>query len=184
MTAPGRPSARLRPVPERSADFAHLTLSALRIYRKALAAEEDRVSYWRRIIQARLDLVRAGEQRGGLRLDSVRDILSDPRVGTGRTAIMAILPHEDMPPLPNLVGLWQADPLPGDSPEAVAHNTRMEHELADAEVALSAYRSALHQRIDAATGELIARYREDPTLCLSALPTLPTDGDLLAAANG
>lgn len=184
MTAPGRPSARLRPVPERSPDFAHLTLSALRVYRKALAAEEDRVSYWRRIIQARLDLVRAGEQRGGLRLESVRDVLSDERVGTGRTALLAILPHEDMPPLPNLVDLWQADPLPGDSPEALEHNARMEQELAEAETALSSYRGALHQRIDAATGELIARYREDPTLCLSALPTQPADGDLPAVANG
>lgn len=184
MTAPARTSARLRPVPERSADFAHLTLSSLRIYRKALAAEEDRVSYWRRIIQARLDLVRAGEQRGGLSLDSVRDVLSDQRVGTGRTALMAILPHEDMPPLPNLVELWQADPMPGECPEALEHNARMEQELAEAEISLSAYRTALHQRIDAATGELIARYREDPTLCLTALPALPADGDLPAAANG
>lgn len=178
-----RPPARLRAVPERSADFAHLSLSALRTYRKALATEEDRVSYWRRIIQARLDLVRAGEQRGGLSLDRVREVLADERVGTGRNALLAILPHQDMPPIPNLVDLWQSDPLPGDTPEEADHNTRLEQGLAEAEVALSAYRTALHHRIDAATDELIARYREDPTLCLSALPTEP-EHPLLPAVNG
>lgn len=182
MSATGRPPARLRAVPERSEDFAHLSLSALRTYRRALATEEDRASYWRRIIQARLDLVRAGEQRGGLSLHHVREVLADERVGTGRLALLAILPHQDIPPIPNLVDLWQTDPLPGDTPAEVEHNARLVQALAEAEVALSAYRSALHQRIDAATDELIARYREEPTLCLSALPQAPAD--LRCAANG
>ena len=39
---------------------------------------------------------------------------------------------------------------------------------------LSAYRTALHKRLAGATGELIARYREQPTLCLTALPTTQT----------
>ena len=47
------------------------------------------------------------------------------------------------------------------------------NELADAEKQLSEYRSVLHQRLSAATGELIARYRDEPTLCLSALPMPP-----------
>ena len=42
--------------------------------------------------------------------------------------------------------------------------------LADAEHQLSAYRRGLHERLDAATGELIARYREEPALALRALP--------------
>src|SRR4051812_45469887 len=49
-----------RPRRERSDDFVHLSLGRLRSYRQALAEEENRVSYWRRIVQARLDLVRAG----------------------------------------------------------------------------------------------------------------------------
>ena len=172
MTAPVREPARRRPTPETSEDFAHLSLPALRSYRQTLAAEEDRVSYWRRIIQARLDLVRAGEGRQGLTLERVREVLSEQRLGRGRQALLAILPHEDMPPIPNLLRLWQSDPWPGDSPEAREHNARLEADLHETEVALSAYRSALHRRIDAATGELIARYRENPQLCLSALPTL------------
>ena len=61
--APAVPRSRKggpRPVPERKAHFAHLTLDALRGYRAALGEEEGRVSYWRRILQARLDLLRAG----------------------------------------------------------------------------------------------------------------------------
>jgi hypothetical protein len=49
----------------------------------------------------------------------------------------------------------------------------LEHDLRVAEAQLSAYRNALHRRIGEATGELIARYREQPTLCLSALPLEP-----------
>jgi hypothetical protein len=51
------------------------------------------------------------------------------------------------------------------------HNRKLAHDLSKAEAQLSAYRTALHKRLAAATGELIARYREQPTLCLSALPT-------------
>ncbi|HMC68705.1 MAG TPA: hypothetical protein VKJ07_06080, partial [Mycobacteriales bacterium] len=56
---PTTDAGRFRAVPERSPDFAHLSLDGLRKYRLALSDEESRVSYWRRIIQARLDLVRA-----------------------------------------------------------------------------------------------------------------------------
>ena len=42
--------------------------------------------------------------------------------------------------------------------------------LAAAEAELSAYRRSLHERLDDATSELIARYREEPALSLCALP--------------
>ena len=58
---PTTDAGRFRAVPERSPDFAHLSLDGLRAYRRVLSAEEGRVSYWRRIIQARLDIVRAAE---------------------------------------------------------------------------------------------------------------------------
>jgi len=35
----------------------HLALQELRTHRPALSAEEDRVSYWRSIVQARLDVL-------------------------------------------------------------------------------------------------------------------------------
>ncbi len=40
----------------------------------------------------------------------------------------------------------------------------------DATTASTAYRSALHVRLDLATRELIARYHDNPSACLVALP--------------
>ncbi|MCW2543525.1 MAG: hypothetical protein JWM40_1077 [Frankiales bacterium] len=163
--APARKTSA-RPPAERSEQHAHLTLDALRAYRKALTAEESNVSYWRRIIQARLDLVLAGSL---VTSDNLRPVLTDERIGAGRQALIEILPVDDIPPLPDLASLWDRYVDPDDA----AGIGVLANELADAEKQLSEYRSVLHQRLSAATGELIARYRDEPTLCLSALPMQP-----------
>jgi len=150
-------------VPERTEEHAHLSLDELRSYRKKLADEESRVSYWRRILQARLDLVRAGADTDS---DMLRPVLTDQRVGAGRQALVEIMPVDDIPPLPDLAGLW--DRIVDLSDESA--RAALEADLAAAEQQLSEYRSVLHHRIGAATSELIARYRDEPTLCLSALP--------------
>jgi hypothetical protein len=152
--------------PTRNQEFAHLPLVGLRQYRKALTQEESRVSYWRRIIQARLDLVRAVGSNAGPDLAALRPVLGAARVGAARQALLDVLPYDDIPPLPNLETLWATDPRDGD----VAHNDRLAEQLAAAEAQLSEYRTALHRRLESATGELIARYHEEPSLCLSALP--------------
>ncbi|HVE62917.1 MAG TPA: hypothetical protein VNB94_03850 [Mycobacteriales bacterium] len=157
----GEPKA----VPERSADFNHLRLDGVRHYRQTLSQEESRVSYWRRILQARLDTLRAERMTGDL--DHLRPMLTDSRVAGGRTALIEIMPFDDIPPLPNLEQLWDRTVEPGDE----AGRAALVSELTEAEAQLSAYRSALHQRISAATTELIARYREEPALCLGVLPT-------------
>ena len=157
--------AGARPVPERSAEFAGLTLEALREYRKTLTTEEAKVSYWRRIIQARLDTVRAGAL-GGADGAYLRPVLTDSRVAGSRNALLEVLPVDDIPPLPSLAELWDRPVDEADTEAMVA----LEADLDVAEQQLSAYRRALHQRIGAATGELIARYRDTPTLCLSVLP--------------
>lgn len=165
-----RPTAdagRFRTVPERSPDFAHLSLEGLRAYRTALSAEETRVSYWRRIIQARLDLVRVAEVGTVATADNLRNVFAEARVDSGRRALLTVLAVDDIPPLPDLVEVWAREPVIG----ADEHNKVLAHDLSKAEAQLSAYRTALHKRLAAATGELIARYREQPTLCLSALPT-------------
>src|SRR5947208_16164465 len=80
-----RPTAdagRFRAVPERSPDFAHLSLDGLRRYRHALSDEEGRVSYWRRIIQARLDLVRAAEGGTVATVDNLRTVSAAARVAS------------------------------------------------------------------------------------------------------
>jgi hypothetical protein len=157
---------RVNGVPERSQEFAHLPLMALRQYRKALTQEENRVSYWRRILQARLDVVRAMDPRRGPDVEALRPVLGAARVGAARQAQLEIVPVDDIPPLPHLETLWDRDPRPGDD----AHNAALVADLEKAEAQLSAYRAALHRRLSSATDELIARYREEPSLCLSALP--------------
>jgi hypothetical protein len=157
-----------RPRPERSQAFGHLDLAALRTYRAALTAEEDNVSYWRRILQARLDVVRAGSGRATTPF-ALRPVLTTERVGAGRRALVQIVPADDIPPLPNLAELWDRRTSPDDTEGTDALLTDLEQ----AEQQLSAYRSALHGRIAEATGELIARYREQPSLCLAALPVAP-----------
>ena len=156
-----------RPTPERSDDFVHLSLNRLRSYRQTLSEEENRVSYWRRIVQARLDLVRAGVTGDPAHAENLRQVLAQASAKTDRKALVTVVPVEDIPPLPDLAGLWERDPRPGDD----AYNEALIHDLALAERQLSAYRGALHARISAATTELIARYRDQPGLCLTALPT-------------
>ena len=165
-TAPPPRKPAARPTPERTEEHAHLTLDALREYRKALSAEESRVSYWRRIIQARLDLVLAGTDADS---DNLRPVLTDERVGAGRRALVEVTPVDDIPPLPDLAELW--DRIVDMSDQAAVDE--LAEDLGAAERQLSEYRSVLHRRIGAATSELIARYRDEPTLCLSALPLEP-----------
>ena len=168
---PRRPKAAPRPMPVRSENFDHLTLERLRSYRNELTAEESRVSYWRRILQARLDVLREG------RISSVdpkqlTPVLTDARVSAGRTALIQVMPVDHTPPLPDLASLW-ARQVDHDSPDSAEHRQSLDSDLVAAETQLSEYRNSLHLKLGAATGELIARYREDPLLCLTALPMRP-----------
>jgi len=168
VAAPAAPRRKgeARPVPARDTAYDHLSIDALRIYRKALSDEESQVSYWRRILQARLDVVRAGSTACELETSRLSPVLAQARVGAGRQVLVDLLPVSDIPPLPHLAELWERRVPPGDAPGQAA----LEQDLRAAEVELSTYRSALHRSISDATGELIARYREQPGLCLSALP--------------
>jgi hypothetical protein len=154
-----------RRTPERKPGFDHLSIGDLRAYRSTLAEEENRVSYWRRIIQARLDVVRAGET-GAVKVDNLRTVLAEARLNSGRRVLITVVPHEEIPPLPDLARLWEREPQAGEN----EHNEGLVRDLSGAETQLSAYRNALHRRITDSTEELIARYREDPSLCLLALP--------------
>lgn len=163
----GRRNGR-RPTPARSHEFAHLSLDGLRDYRRTLTAEEDQVSYWRRIIQARLDVLRAGTLRA-CDGEHLRPVLTTDRIASSRTALVTVVPADEIPPLPNLAELWERRADADDERGRAA----LDHDLAFAERQLSEYRAALHRRIADATNELIARYREQPALCLTALPLRP-----------
>jgi anti-sigma-K factor RsiG len=158
----GRRPQRVRPEPKHAPELAHLGLEALRDYRQELVAEETRVSYWRRILQARLDQVIGFDDHQALR--RLRGVLNDHGQSSRRLALLPVVRTEDAAPLPDLAVLWETTPGgEGDQSSMVAR-------LSDAEHELSSYRHSLHERLDAATGELIARYRDEPALALQALP--------------
>jgi hypothetical protein len=150
-----------------SPHLASLSLAGLRAYRKQLSAEEDKVSYWRRLVHARLDVLEAEAQSGGmLSMRQLVRVLGDTGAGRTRSALVAIRPAEPLPDLPVLAEMWITEIDPQDD-DAIAEAM---DRLRVAEAQLSDYRRALHQRIDEATGDLINRYREDPKQALSAMP--------------
>jgi hypothetical protein len=151
-----------RPLPERVPDLAHLSLAELRGLRAELSAEENRVSYWRRLVQARADVLR---QSRDVSVDRLREVLSGQQVVPGRTAYVTASGADLLPPLPGLEAVWAAVD-PGDE----AARGALVDTLAEMDGRLSAYRRTLHERIDAATKDLVARYAADPRLCLVALP--------------
>ena len=165
------PTTRRRETPQRSAAFADLTLDEVRTYRRGLMDEESRVSYWRRLVQARRQLLQSVAETGSDgntagRLEALSGALTETRPASGRLAYLSVEVPEGTPPLPDLERLWAADPAPTD-PDAAA---TLVDELAAAEDSLSAYRDSVHQRLDETTAELVARYAEDPTTCFAALP--------------
>lgn len=164
-----RRKGEARPLPVRNDSYDHLSLDELRDYRRALSDEENKVSYWRRILQARLDLLVTGNATKDFDPERLRPVLTTERVGTGRQALVQVLPVDDIPPLPSLAELWERRVTADDEVGKQA----FVDELRAAEEQLSSYRTALHRRIAEATGELIARYREQPGLCLTALPLPP-----------
>jgi hypothetical protein len=166
--AQARRAERLRvrasaPAPQRVPRFEHLSLQALRELRQVVTDEEQRAAYWRRIIQARLAVVRARRPPPPPVAD-LRGVLIDARGSPARMAALAwsadVLVH-----LPDLAEVWSRAV---DYSDDVA-TTVLESELSDAEDRLTAYRLELHGRIDALTAEVIVRYREAPNLALDLL---------------
>ena len=155
---------------QRAPELAPLALEDLRTYRQELITEESRVSYWRRILQARLDLALGDESS----LGRLRGVLTEHQKSSRRLALQMFDDPNGTPPLPDLAVLWEIQAgTAGEDDALLARLAAAEHEL-------SAYRSSLHARLDAATGELISRYRDEPSLALRALP-LPR-GDELGVA--
>ena len=161
-----RPAAGRRPA-QRVPHLEHLELSALRVYRQDLLTEESRVSYWRRILQARLDTtVGRGDERTPA--PKLKSVLSQHQESSRRLAVHTVHDAMGVPPLPDLTVLWESGAAGNVADDDMVVR------LAAAEIELSAYRRALHERLDDATSELIARYREQPALALCALPLPPT----------
>ena len=106
-------------------------LDDLRTLRESLREEEQRVSYWRQLVQGRLDLVRTALEGG----------------------------HPSADDLASLAAARSRDGARRRSPAATSLALGG---LVEAEVKLSAYRRALHERIDACTAQLVDHYQRDP----------------------
>ncbi|HEX4976433.1 MAG TPA: hypothetical protein VFV40_01080 [Nocardioides sp.] len=153
------------PEPDRGRAWADLTLDELRAYRRRLSHEEERVSYWRRLLHARIDVLEAqAHQERALTIEELVRVLGDTGSGRGRTALVSVQAADPLPDLPVLEEIWVTDVDPNDK-DAVAEAVARLH---NAERQLTEYRRALHERLDTATEELIGRYREHPASALVA----------------
>jgi hypothetical protein len=163
------PTARRRTITnaEASPHLADLDIPQLREYRHRLTEEEEKVSYWRRLTHARIDLLEAESRtEGTLSMDDLVRVLGDTGAGRTRKVLLSVRASDALPDLPGLDDMWATEVDPHDA-DQVADAVRR---LRDAEVQLTDYRRALHERIDEATAELIIRYRDNPSGALIALP--------------
>ncbi len=118
-------------------------------------------------MHARLDLLEAeAASDHPLTLTDLVRVLGDTGTGQTRQALVSVRAAEPLPELPELTEMWATDVDPHDA----AHVADAVERLRGAERQLTAYRRALHQRIDEATAELIARYRENPVAALAVIP--------------
>ncbi|MGV1004841.1 MAG: hypothetical protein ACOYEV_08765 [Candidatus Nanopelagicales bacterium] len=159
--------AKPRPqAPEVDPAYAMFSLEELRALRRELGDEESRVSYWRRIIQARIDLVASGNRNDDI-VARLTAVLAESDVIYRRLANLAVHPAQYIAPLPDLPRLWTAE-VDLEDDEAV---TGYLAELRAAEAELSGVRREILDRLNEATDQLIARYHQDPILALNALPS-------------
>jgi hypothetical protein len=149
-----------------------MALADLRTYRESLRSEEDNVSYWRRVLHGRIDLLsKFAEQGAGnhpawtVGTDELASALKDTATGHSRLALLRIESPEDLPELPGLDELWARDADLSDS-AAVADLLTA---LTEAAARVTEYRGQIFKRIDAATGELVSRYQDDPDACLDLI---------------
>lgn len=146
-------------------DLTSMPLSDLRAERDSLRAEEDAVSFVRRLAQGRVDLVaavRAHRDSGGS--SSVAEIIRSgvgpaPTTGSSRpprdTEVAADHPLVDE--FDRLCDSLGFDDMADLDDAALA---RLADGLASFEARLSTRRRELFDRIDALTGELVRRYRD------------------------
>jgi len=140
-------------------------LAGLRALRKSLREEERQVSYWRRLVQGRLDLTEAalaGDQPSVEKLTATASgQRQDPRRGgaprRSPSFVKFVSGIQDRR-LASLAAAWDT-PIPWDDKERLRE---VEATLAEIEGELSKRRRGLHERIDACTTELVDRYRRDP----------------------
>ncbi|HQR80109.1 MAG TPA: hypothetical protein PLT68_07810 [Actinomycetota bacterium] len=140
-----------------------LALDDLRILRHHLTDEEGRVSYWRRLFQARLDMIRRGDD---VDTEDVRLILQDASDAPRRWQALGLHPADIDTYMPEARALWSRVVDLNDEQQRRTYADMLESMVSS----LTRNRQALHDQIDTVTQELITRYRTNPALALTALP--------------
>lgn len=140
-----------------------LSLDDLRQLRQQLTDEESRVSYWRRLFQARLDMINHDDE---VDTYDVQQVLRDASNAPRRWQALGLHPADIDTAMPEAQELWGRVVDLNDVEQRDAY-TRL---LTQMEGSLSRNRKALHAQIDLVTEELIQRYKANPALALTALP--------------
>jgi len=145
-------------------ELAQLPLQDLRARRAALQADDDAVSYVRRLVQARIDLVEAEvERRAGTHREITRElpvILGSHLTGGPARPPRPAEDASDHPlalELEALSARLGVDDLPALDDDQLA---ALRDALREFEQLRSAERRALFARIDELSAELVRRYRE------------------------
>lgn len=137
-----------------TADLEALSLGELRRRRDAVRAEEEQLSYRRRLLHAQIDLVGALSSLGeGQDLQSIlAAVLADgPGGGAGEVRAVSVdADHDDLGLLPDDV-----TELSDEERDALLGRLR------DEEEAVSERRRELLAELDALQDELVGRYRRD-----------------------
>jgi hypothetical protein len=153
--------------PEYLLDLADVSLDDLRQRRSTTEDVEAQISYYRRLIHGRMDLLnfelrrRGGEEERTL-LEALPEILATGMILGPEPNLKHI---ETMPPLPTTTGRRLIDKIMDDGvltqlPELTDEEVAEALDrLAEVEGQLSAQRKQLHSVIDSLQEEIISRYR-------------------------
>jgi hypothetical protein len=143
-----------------------LEIAELRKYRNSLKEEEAKASYWRRLIQHRLNLIACERSEGHLPIEDLIRALGETGSGHRRRQLLTVEAEEELPQLPGLDELWTQDP---DLNDREALETLVA-ELQKVEEQISTYRQGVLSRLNAATAEIVSRYKVNPGLALDYFP--------------
>jgi hypothetical protein len=132
------------------------SLDELLADRSGLREREEQLSYWRRVVQGRLDLLTARiEGRDAMSLSEV--LAGDEPCGT-RLQHSSVRHLEPMPEIATADRAWEIASC-SDDPAAVRHAASR---LRMAEQWLSEQRAVVLRDLDAATAQLARRLHDDP----------------------
>ena len=147
--------------------LADLDLDEVRRRRDTATDVEAQISYYRRLLHGRMDLLdfeqrrRRGDEERSI-LEALPEILAKGMILGSEPTLKHI---ETMPPLPSVTGRRLIDKIMDDGvlaglPELTDDEVKEAMErLREVETQLSGQRRQLHQVIDALQDEMISRYR-------------------------